>query len=102
MRTPRSTLIAGTRSTNVTSVCQALAAMPLSAVTRGTSALPVLTVGCRGERAQPLSEGVLVEVAAEPNTVDTRADAAAQLVHGHSLGRAGKLSDGHGVLPGPP
>ena len=43
--TARSTLMAGTRSTKVTSVCQALAAMPLSAVTLKTRAEPVFTVG---------------------------------------------------------
>ena len=44
--TPRSTEIAGTRSTKVTSVCQELAAIPRVAFTLSTRALPVLTVGC--------------------------------------------------------
>jgi hypothetical protein len=43
--TPRRMLIAGTRSTNVTSVCQLLAAIPWVAARLSTWALPVLTVG---------------------------------------------------------
>ena len=57
----RSTLMAGTRSTNVTSVCQLLA-LPCSASMGSTAPPSPATVGRPGEGAQQPCEGPLVGV----------------------------------------
>ena len=117
--TPRSTEMAGTRSTKVTSVCQEFAAMPRVAFTLSTRALPVFTVGCavvRGPRssakaiwasssrwcwprknttlcasraARTWATVCLVEVAPEADTLDHGADAATDLADANCLPRRG-------------
>ena len=125
--TPRSTEIAGTRSTKVTSVCQELAAMPRLAFTLSTRALPVFTVGWAvvsgprssakaiwcvvvevvlaaeeehlvlQQRRAHLRHDVRVQVAAEADALDHGADPAADLAHAHGGGRGDGGRDVLGV-----
>ena len=115
--TPRSTEIAGTRSTKVTSVCQEFAAMPRVAFTLSTRALPVFTVGWAvvsgpsssakaiwavvvemvlapeehdlvlEQGGADLGHGGLVEVTAEADPLDHGADSATDLANANRLRR---------------